>query len=63
MGRHSSDDLYPSTPPVLRLATPRSRPAPERTVPGVRFPVVDDLSQIAADDRLLDYVAAGRRPS
>jgi hypothetical protein len=26
----------------------------------VRFPVVDDLTEIAADDRLLDYLAAGR---
>ena len=59
MGRHSSRDLFP-VPPVLRLTGPRARSATDRTVTGVRFPIVDDLSQIAADDRFLDYLAAGR---
>ncbi len=59
MGRHSSPDIFPA-PPTRRLPGPRARPAGDRTIPGVRFPIVDDLSQIAADDRLLDYLAAGR---
>ncbi len=59
MGRHDSPELFPS-PPVRRLTSARARPSADRTVPGLRFPIVDDLSAIAADDRFLDYLAAGR---
>lgn len=35
------------------------RPRLDDTLPGVQFPVVDDLGRIAADDEFLDAIAAG----
>ena len=43
----------------LRLGSGRSRQSAESTLPGVRFPIVDDLAMIAADDRLLDLIVLG----
>ncbi len=60
MGRHDKPDRNRLSPPILRVAGPRARSASDQTIPGVRFPIVDDLSQIAADDQLLDSIAAGR---
>ncbi len=60
MGRHSAPDHDEPTVPILRMPTTRSLRSQERSVAGVAFPVVDDLSLIASDDRLLDSIAAGR---
>ncbi|MET3804835.1 hypothetical protein ABIB25_001831 [Nakamurella sp. UYEF19] len=74
MGRHSAPetdrDDQDRTVPILRMPSVRTRPGPERLmraspgseqqVPGVLFPIVDDLSMIAADDQMLDLIASGR---
>lgn len=54
--RASSPFLRGSSP-FLNMSGPTR---PDSGVAGVRFPIVDDLSLIAADDQLLDSIVAGR---
>jgi hypothetical protein len=60
MGKHIAGEPDRLSGAVVRKGARRDRPSPDRAVEGVLFPVMDDLSLIAADDQLLDSIAAGK---